>query len=92
MKRLIILLPLCFLFLGANAQAPPSNMDDFDGCGMNGSATTARLKSLTYKLLANDSIEQVMHGPLALKEIHLGSPYTFQLQIVPIQEKVFRGP
>ena len=46
MKRLIILLPLCFLFLGANAQAPPSNMDDFDGCGMDGSAKTANLKKL----------------------------------------------
>lgn len=46
MKRLIILLPLCFLFLGANAQAPPSNMDDFDGCNLDGSATTARLKQL----------------------------------------------
>jgi hypothetical protein len=46
MTRLIILLPLCFLFLGANAQAPPSNMDDFDGCGMDGSAKTANLKKL----------------------------------------------
>jgi hypothetical protein len=46
MKRLIILLPLCFLFLGANAQAPPSNMDVFDGCGMDGSAKTANLKKL----------------------------------------------
>ena len=46
MKRLMILLPLCFAFLGANAQAPVSNMDDFDGCGMDGSATTARLKAL----------------------------------------------
>ncbi len=46
MKRLIILLPLCFLFLGANAQAPPSNMDDFDGCKLDGTATTARLKNL----------------------------------------------
>ena len=46
MKRLVILLPLCFSLLGANAQAPTSNMDDFDGCGMDGSATTARLKAL----------------------------------------------
>ena len=46
MKRLIILLPLCFLFLGANAQAPPSNMDDFDGCKLDGTATSARLKQL----------------------------------------------
>ena len=46
MKRLIILLALCFSLLGANAQAPTSNTDDFDGCGMDGSATTARLKAL----------------------------------------------
>ena len=46
MKRLIILLPLCFALLGANAQAPASNMDDFDGCGLDGTATTARLKNL----------------------------------------------
>ena len=46
MKTLMILLSLCFAFLGANAEAPVSNMDDFDGCGMDGSATTARLKAL----------------------------------------------
>lgn len=46
MKRLIILLPLCFLILVANAQAPPADMDDFDGCKLDGTATTARLKAL----------------------------------------------
>src|SRR5947207_5776668 len=46
MKTLMILLSLGFAFLGANAQAPVSNMDDLDGCGMDGSATTARLKAL----------------------------------------------
>jgi len=46
MKRLIILLPLCFLLLGANAQAP--NMDDFDGCKLDGTATSARLKNLNH--------------------------------------------
>jgi hypothetical protein len=46
MKRLMILLPLCFSLLGANAQAQTSNMDDFDGCGMDGSAKTASLKKL----------------------------------------------
>jgi len=45
MKRLI-LLPLCFLVLGAKAQAPPTNMDDFDGCGLDGNAKTANLKKL----------------------------------------------
>ncbi len=46
MKRLTILLPLFFLFLGANAQAPSSDMDDFDGCKLDGTATSARLKQL----------------------------------------------
>lgn len=46
MRRLIALLPLCFLFLSANAQAPPSNLDDFDGCGMEGTAKGANLKKL----------------------------------------------
>jgi phosphoribosylformylglycinamidine synthase len=46
----------------------------------------AQLKTLTTKLLANDSIEQVVVGPLQLKEIHLGAPYKFELQIVPIRE------
>jgi hypothetical protein len=45
-KRALILLPLYFLLLGASPQAPPSNMDDFDGCGMEGSATPARVKAL----------------------------------------------
>jgi hypothetical protein len=46
MKRTIILLLLCFLFQGAKAQAPPANMDVFDGCGLDGSAKTATLKKL----------------------------------------------
>jgi hypothetical protein len=46
MRRPIILLLLCFSFLGANAQAPPANMDDFDGCGLDGTAKTANLKKL----------------------------------------------
>jgi len=45
-RRTLILLPLCFLLLGASPQAPPSNLDVFDGCGMEGSATPARLKAL----------------------------------------------
>jgi phosphoribosylformylglycinamidine synthase len=45
----------------------------------------AGLKTLSSKLLANDAIEQVIVGPLTMKEIHVGSPYKFQLQIVPIR-------
>ena len=46
MKKLLIPLFLFFSFLVASAQAPVSNMDDFEGCGMDGTATTARLKAL----------------------------------------------
>ena len=45
-----------------------------------------RLKLLTGKLLANESIEQVVQGPLTLKELHVGSPYVFQPLTVPIRD------
>lgn len=37
------------------------------------------------KLLANDAIEQVIVGPLGLKNIDIGSDYEFELTIVPIR-------
>ena len=43
-----------------------------------------RLKLLTTKLLANDSIEQVIIGPLKLSRIDVGSSYRFEAQTVPI--------
>jgi len=46
MRRFAILLPLCFLLLGAKNQTPPANMDVFDGCSMGGTARTANLKKL----------------------------------------------
>lgn len=46
MKKLIIPLLFCCLPLAAGPQAPPSNMDVFDGCGMEGSAKTASVKAL----------------------------------------------
>lgn len=45
-QRSIVLLLLCILFLAAKAQAPPGNMDVFDGCSLDGSAKTANLKKL----------------------------------------------
>ncbi len=45
-----------------------------------------QLQLLANKLLANDSIEQVVFGPLAMREIHLGSPYQFELVTVSIRE------
>lgn len=43
-----------------------------------------QLKLLTAKLLANDSIEQVVVGPLKLQRIDVGSSYQFEAQTVSI--------
>jgi phosphoribosylformylglycinamidine synthase len=44
-----------------------------------------QINLLTTKLLANDSIEQVVVGPLKLQRLHLGSPYRFEKVSVPIR-------
>jgi len=44
------------------------------------------LEALAARLLANDSIEQVVIGPLKLDRLQLGSPYQFELVRVPIRE------
>jgi len=43
------------------------------------------LERLTQKVLANASIEQVVVGPLSLREIQVGAPYHFQKVVVPIR-------
>jgi phosphoribosylformylglycinamidine synthase len=43
-----------------------------------------QLQRLAGKLLANDSIEQVVVGPLSMEQIHLGSAYRFEPVTVPI--------
>ncbi|MFN9914686.1 MAG: phosphoribosylformylglycinamidine synthase subunit PurS, partial [Pirellulaceae bacterium] len=43
------------------------------------------LERLTQKVLANASIEQVVVGPLSLREIQVGHPYHFQKVVVPIR-------
>ncbi len=42
------------------------------------------LKKISHKLLANDSIEQVVIGPLKIDKIDIGSKYQFQLVHVPV--------
>lgn len=46
MRMLTACLCLSFLAIQANAQAPPSNMDVFDGCGLSGTAKSTRLTKL----------------------------------------------
>ncbi len=41
---------------------------------------------LTRKILANDSIEQVIAGPLTMTRIDFGTPTKFELTIAPIRE------
>jgi len=45
-----------------------------------------QVQLLIKKLLANDSIEQAVVGPLNLTQLHVGSPAAFQLQTVPIRD------
>lgn len=44
-----------------------------------------RLQTLIKKLLANDSIEQTVIGPLRFDSINLGADYRFELQTVPLR-------
>jgi phosphoribosylformylglycinamidine synthase II len=46
----------------------------------------AQLQALCDKVLANDSIEQVVIGPLDFRRLDMGQPYAFQLIRVPIRE------
>ncbi len=42
--------------------------------------------TLSSRILANDSIEQVVVGPLELDRLQLGSPYEFELKHIAIRE------
>ena len=44
----------------------------------------SQLERLASKLLANESIERIVSGPLHLKELQLGSPYRFEAVSVPL--------
>jgi phosphoribosylformylglycinamidine synthase len=41
--------------------------------------------SVLRKVLANDAIEQIVEGPLALEHLTLGTPYAFRLVTVPLR-------
>jgi phosphoribosylformylglycinamidine synthase II len=52
---------------------------------VNKGAERTDLEKLARRILANDAIEQVVWGPIALDRISLGSTYQFQRVIVPIR-------
>lgn len=49
-------------------------------------ATGDELRAIGSRLLANDAIEQICYGPLALEQLEAGRPYKFELRTVPIRE------
>ncbi|MEX2092285.1 MAG: phosphoribosylformylglycinamidine synthase subunit PurS, partial [Pirellulales bacterium] len=49
-------------------------------------ASEAVVKNLSERLLANDAIEQLVFGPLAMKQLDVGRAYTFELRHVPVRE------
>ena len=46
---------------------------------------TENIDKLCWKILANDAIEQVVKGPFTFEHLEVGSPYHFELTIVPIR-------
>jgi phosphoribosylformylglycinamidine synthase len=49
-------------------------------------ASDAEVRAVANRLLANDAIEQVIYGPLALGRLEIGRPYRFELRTVPIRD------
>ena len=49
-----------------------------------GPLAPTQLQQLCGKVLANDSVEQVIHGPLRLNRLHVGSAYEFCRVTVPL--------
>ncbi len=45
-----------------------------------------RVERLCSKVLANDSIEQVVVGPLSMDRLEIGEPYSFRRVICPLRE------
>jgi phosphoribosylformylglycinamidine synthase len=46
----------------------------------------SQLQRLAGKLLANESIEQIIHGPLKLDRLAVGSQYQFSLVVLPVRD------
>ncbi len=53
---------------------------------INADAVASDMQRLSRRVLANDAIEQLIHGPLTLSTIAVGSEYKFQLTTIPMRE------
>jgi len=45
----------------------------------------SQMNLLSSKILCNDSVETIVHGPLEMDELHLGRPYQYQLTHVTLE-------
>ncbi len=52
---------------------------------INADAVASDMQRLSRRVLANDAIEQLIHGPLTLSTIAVGSEYKFQLTTIPMR-------
>ena len=52
---------------------------------INADVVAADMQRLSRRVLANDAIEQLIHGPLTLATIAVGSEYKFQLTTIPMR-------
>ncbi len=52
---------------------------------INADASATDMQRLSRRVLANDAIEQLIHGPLTLSTIAVGSEYKFQLTTIPMR-------
>ena len=52
---------------------------------INADAVAGDMQRLSRRVLANDAIEQLIHGPLTLSTIAVGSEYKFQLTTIPMR-------
>jgi len=53
---------------------------------INTDASVTDIARLAERVLANDAIEHIVEGPLAMNSIALGTEYEFQLKTVPLRE------
>ncbi|MED5447117.1 MAG: AIR synthase related protein, partial [Planctomycetota bacterium] len=53
---------------------------------INTDASVTDIARLAERVLANDAIEHIVEGPLAMSSIALGTEYEFQLKTVPLRE------
>lgn len=63
----------------------PENVATLRRYWLNHDVAPAELSRLEKRILANDAIERVLTGPLALTTIGVGAPYQFRLQTVPLR-------